>query len=144
MSRDILLGIEIHGTRMDIKEALTTSAGLASFWTSDASAEPAVGSEARFGFQGAPIPLRFSVDAIDDTEVAWTCLGEFPYWEGTRVSWGLSDEPEHGGTRVFFRHTGFPDAQPEWEFATIAMTWAKILEQLKVLLETGESKPALS
>ncbi len=56
---------------------------------------------------------------------------------------GLEDEPEHGGTQVLFRHYGFPDAQPEWEFATVAMTWAKILERLKVLTETGEAEPAL-
>lgn len=143
MSREILLGIEVHGDRAALTGALTTSQGLAAFWTSDSTAEPIVGSEARFGFQGAPMPLRFTVDAIDNDAITWTCLGEFPYWEGTTVTWGFDDEPEHGGTRITFRHAGFPDAQPEWEFATVAMTWAKILERLKVLIETGTAEPAL-
>jgi len=143
MIRDILLGIEIHGDRAAVKEAISTSKGLASFWTSDSTAMPVVGSEARFGFQGAPVPLRFQVDKIGDTGVDWTCLGEFPYWEGTTVSWSLGDEPEHGGTRVLFRHAGFPEDQPEWELSTVAMTWAKILERLKVLVETGSAEPAL-
>lgn len=143
MSREILLGIEIHGDRAAVREAVSTSKGLASFWTSDSSAEPVVGSEARFGFQGAPVPLRFRVEKIGDTSIDWTCLGDFPHWEGTTVSWALGNEPEHGGTRVLFRHAGFPLEQTEWDLSTVAMTWAKILERLKVLIETGSAEPAL-
>src|SRR5918994_1182158 len=133
MAREILLGSELHADATTIIDALTTKEGLSSFWTSDSVAEPVVGSEARFGFQGAPMPLRMRVDRIEPTEVAWTCLGDFPFWEGTTVTWSLSPEEEHGGTRVLLRHAGFPDEQPEWEFASVASTWAGILGRLKVL-----------
>jgi uncharacterized protein YndB with AHSA1/START domain len=143
MGRDILLGVEAHADAPTIVGALTTKEGLSSFWTPDSIAEPSVGSEARFGFKGAPVPLRMRVDRIEPNEVAWTCHGDFPFWEGTTVTWSLSPEEDHGGTRVFFRHVGFPDEQPEWEFASVAFTWAGILGRLKVLAETGTAEPYL-
>ncbi len=144
MTRDILLGIEIHADPATVFDPITTKDGLSSFWTSDTVAEPAVGSEARFGFPGAPVPLRMRVDELDrPTEVRWTCLGDFPFWEGTTVTWKLGPEPEHGGTRLLFTQTGFPDEQPDWDHATIVHTWAAILERLKQLAETGTATPAL-
>jgi uncharacterized protein YndB with AHSA1/START domain len=143
MARNILLGIEIHADAATIVDALTTKEGLSSFWTSDSIAEPAVGSEARFGFPGSPVPLRMRVTRIDPSEVAWTCLGDFPLWEDTTVTWSLSPEEEHGGTRVLFRHAGFPDEQSDWDSASIASTWAGILGRLKVLAETGTAEPYL-
>jgi uncharacterized protein YndB with AHSA1/START domain len=144
MAREILLGVEMHADPAAVFDAITTKEGLSSFWTSDTVAEPEVGTEARFGFQGAPMPLRMRVDALNrPSEVRWTCLGDFPFWEGTTVTWSLAPEPEHDGTRVLFRHAGFPDDQPDWELATVAHTWSTILDQLKVLAETGSAMPAL-
>jgi uncharacterized protein YndB with AHSA1/START domain len=143
MSRDILLGVEIDAEAQRVYEAITTKEGLSSFWTSDSVAEPEVGSEARFGFAGAPVPLRMRVDALEpNAEVAWACLGEFPHWSDTRVTWSLS-QGEHAATRVFFRHAGFPDEQPEYEFASVSYTWAIVLERLKELAEKGVAQPAL-
>jgi len=143
MGRDIQLGVEAHADAPMIVDALTTKEGLSSFWTSDSIAEPTAGTEARFGFQGAPVPLRMRVDRIEPNEVAWTCLGDFPFWEGTRIRWSLSPEEAHGGTKVLFLHDGFPDEQPEWEFASIAYTWAGIIGRLKILAETGSAEPYL-
>ena len=143
MGREILLGVEAHAGAPTILDAVTTKEGLSSFWTSDSIAEPVVGTEARFGFQDAPVPLRMRVDRIEPNEVTWTCLGDFPFWEGTTVTWSLSPEEEHGGTRVLFRHVGFADEQPEWEFASIAFTWGGILGRLKVLAETRNAEPYL-
>ena len=143
MPREILLGVEIHAGAASIVEAVTTKEGLSSFWVSTSIAEPEAGTEARFTFQGAPVPLRMRVDRIEPNEVAWTCLGEFPHWEGTTVTWSLEPGPEHGGTRLLFRHAGFSDAQTEWEFASVSYTWGTILERLKQLAETGSARPAL-
>jgi uncharacterized protein YndB with AHSA1/START domain len=144
MTRDIVLGIPIHAGPDPIRTAVTTQAGLSSFWTPTVTAEPAVGSEATFGFSGAPVSLRMRVDRIDDTAVEWTCLGEFPFWEGTLVRWSFEPEAEHGGTNVLFEHLGFSEDQPMFEHGSIAHTWSTILDQLKVLAETGSATPALS
>jgi uncharacterized protein YndB with AHSA1/START domain len=145
MARQILLGVDVHADQKAVFDAITTKDGLASFWTTDAVAEPEVGSEARFGFEGAPMPLRMRVDRLEPgSEVVWTCLGDFPYWLNTTVTWSLSKEPEHGGTRLLFRHAGFPDEQPEWETATVAYSWAGILARLKGFAETGKPQPYFS
>jgi uncharacterized protein YndB with AHSA1/START domain len=143
VTREILLGAEVHADAERVVDALTTKEGLSSFWTTDSVAEPQVGSEARFGFEGSPVPLRMRVNRIDAGGVEWSCLGDFPLWEGTTVTWSLSPEEEHGGTRLLFRHAGFADEQPEWEFASIASTWAGILGRLKILAETGTAEPYL-
>jgi hypothetical protein len=44
-----------------------------------------------------------------------------------------------------FRHDGFPDAQPEYDFGSISLTWAQIVTRLKDVVESGGTPhPALS
>lgn len=143
MGRDIVLGLEMRAGPKTITEALTTAEGLRSFWTSDVTAEPVAGSEASFGFPGAPMPLQLTVERIEPgSRVEWTRPRNFPFWDETTISWELS-EGEAGGARVLFRQAGFPDAQPEWAYASIAQTWAMVLARLQVLTETGSAEPAL-
>jgi uncharacterized protein YndB with AHSA1/START domain len=128
-----------------VYRAITTGEGLAAFWVPSAQAEPVVGSEATFAFSGAPVGLRMRIDRLDEPkEVAWTCLGDFPHWEGTIVTWSLSPETEHGGTNVLFQHAGFPQAQPLQEHGNIAHTWSTILDHLKELAESGSTTPPLT
>ncbi len=144
MARDILLSVEIMANPSTLFEAITTGEGLASFWTPFATAEPTPGSEARFEFTGAPVPLRMQVEKLEAvTGVEWKCLGDFPNWQDTRVEWGIQPGPTEGGTTVMFKHTGFPDAQPEAEFSSVAYTWATVLGALKAYAETGVPAPAL-
>jgi uncharacterized protein YndB with AHSA1/START domain len=144
MTRDIVLAVEMKADAATITDALTTKEGLSSFWTSDVVAEPEAGTEARFGFAGAPVPLVLRVDRIDPgREVVWTEPRNFPHWDDTTITWSLHEGAEPGGTRVLFRQVGFPDAQPEWEFASVAYVWATVLERLKLLAETGRAEPAL-
>ncbi len=63
--------LDIAATPDRLYQALTTSAGLAGWWTPEASAAEAVGglNELRFG----SMALRFRVDALDSgRHVAWT------------------------------------------------------------------------
>lgn len=144
MTRDILLAVEMEADAATITDALTTKEGLSSFWTPDVVAEPEAGTEARFGFAGAPMPLVLHVDRIDPgREVAWTEPRNFPHWDTTTITWNLSEGSQPGATKVLFRQAGFPDAQPESEFASVAYVWATVLERLKLLAETGRSEPAL-
>jgi uncharacterized protein YndB with AHSA1/START domain len=144
MTRDILLAVEMEAEATTITDALTTKEGLSSFWTHDVVADPEAGTEARFGFAAAPLPLVLRVDRIEPgREVTWTEPRNFPYWDQTTITWTLSDGAEPGGTKVLLRQVGFPDAQAEWEFASVAYTWAIVLERLKLLAETGHADPAL-
>lgn len=43
--------------------------------------------------------------------VEWECLGVFPFWEDTRVSWTMGRGD--AGAVVVFAHRGFADATPD-------------------------------
>ncbi|MEX0984887.1 MAG: SRPBCC domain-containing protein [Actinomycetota bacterium] len=145
MSREIVLGIGIHTAAEPIYTAIASKEGLSKFWVPNVTAEPVVGSESTFQFTGAPVSLRMRVDRLDEAkEIEWTCLGDFPNWEGTKVTWSLSPEDEHGGTNVLFMHTGFSDDVPSFELGSVAHTWSSILDHLKELAETGTTTPPLT
>ena len=54
-------------------------------------------------------------------------------------------QPSEHGTKVVFRHAGFPDDEPDYEFGSVSRTWALIVERLKEVVESGGvPNPALS
>lgn len=76
-------------------------------------------------------------------EVAWTCLGDFPYWADTSIRWRFGPNPEGPGTRLVFSHTGWPADQPDYEYATVSFTWAQIIERLRDVIASGRPEPYL-
>jgi uncharacterized protein YndB with AHSA1/START domain len=144
MSRDIVHGIETHAEPKTVYDTIATRSGLAAFWTPDVEGDEAEGGELSFGFSGAPTRLPIRVARLDpQNRIEWDCPAGYPYWEGTRVIWSL--EPSEHGTKVLFRHTGFPNEQPEYDFGSINLTWGRIVERLKEVVESGGAPhPALS
>ena len=144
MGREMLHAVDVNAVREAVYEAISTHEGLTSFWTPDVDAEPAVGSVARFGFEKAPMDLRMRIDALEPgRSVVWTCLGDFPYWNDTHVEWRIEPSPEGAGTRVTFGHTGWPEDQPEAEYALVNFTWGQIVARLREYLESGRREPYL-
>jgi len=144
MTRDIVHAIEIHAEPKTVFDTIATRRGLAAFWTPDVQGVETQGGELTFGFSEAPVRLPMRVAALEaPTSVAWDCPGGFPYWEGTKVSWTL--DPSEHGTKVVFRHTGWPDAQPEYELGSVSLTWGMIVARLKEVVEAGGApNPALT
>ena len=144
MARDIIHGIEIQADRKVVYDTVATRSGLASFWTADVAGDDAQGGELTFGFKEAPVRLPMMVARLESPgEVEWDCPGGFPYWEGTTVLWSI-DSSEHGA-KVVFRHAGWPDAMPEYDFGSVSLTWALIVARLKDVVESGGTpNPALS
>lgn len=144
MTSDIVLGIEIHADPKAVFDTIATRSGLAAFWTPDVKGEEAEGGELTFGFSGAPARLPIRVARLDAPhEIVWDCPGGFPFWEGTSVRWSI--EPSEHGARVVFRHSGFSEDQPEYDFGSIATTWGQIVVRLKDVVESGGTpNPALS
>jgi uncharacterized protein YndB with AHSA1/START domain len=58
MAGPLMHTVEIDADPTKIYEALSTSKGLASFWTADSHAEPKVGSIAKFGFHGPVLEMK--------------------------------------------------------------------------------------
>jgi uncharacterized protein YndB with AHSA1/START domain len=144
MSSSIVHAIEIHADPKAVYDTIWTRSGLAAFWTPDVQGEETVDGELTFGFSEAPVRLPIRVARLEPpSEIAWDCPGGFPYWEGTSVLWSL--RPSEHGTKVIFRHAGFPDDEPEYDFGSVSLTWALIVARLKEVIEAGgEPNPALS
>ena len=141
----MLHAVEVEASEDTIYQALTTSKGLASFWTPQSEAEPSVGSVAVFGFSSAPVPLKMRVDGLEPGKrVAWTCQGDFPQWAGTTVTWELSPAVEGSGITVSFRHEGWGPDYTDMEYAHVNLAWGQIVGRLKAYCETGTPQPFLS
>ncbi|MFL5686160.1 MAG: SRPBCC family protein [Chloroflexota bacterium] len=144
MNGPMLHTVDVDSDARRIYEAITTQAGEAAFWTSDCDVEPAVGSIARFGFPSAPVDLRMQIDELSlDQRIRWSCLGDFPHWAGTTVSWTLTPAPSGRWTALAFVHDGWGVDYPDDEYARVNYTWGRIVGALKAYAESGEPAPFL-
>ena len=139
MAGPLMHMVEIDADPKKIYEALSTSRGLASFWTADSHAEPKVGSIAKFGFHGPTLEMK--VDALEPGKrVRWSTHGGFPEWNGTAVTWEIKPG-KNGGQEVTFNHDGWPASVPPADLASVNYTWGRIVGRLKKYAETGEPAP---
>lgn len=143
MAAAIALSTLVDASPEQLFAALTESAGLASFWTSDSEAEPVVGSIARFGFpSGSRVELR--IDALDSgRRVEWTLLNDVlkgPHWTGTTVTWDLRNTDSRS-TEVLFQQRNWPAEMSQADLAGLTYAWAQILRALKAYVETGTAQP---
>jgi uncharacterized protein YndB with AHSA1/START domain len=144
MTGPMLHTVDVDSDARTIFEAITTKAGEAAFWTSDCDIEAVVGSIARFGFAGAHADLRMRIEELTQAErVKWSCLGDFPHWAGTTVTWTLAPAPSGHGTAVAFKHRGWGAGYPEGDYARVNYTWGRIVGALKAYLESGTPAPFL-
>src|SRR5438128_11001712 len=87
MAGPLMHTVSIDADANKIYEALSTTKGLASFWTADSHAEPKVGTVARFGYHG-PV-LEMKADALEPGKrVRRSPHGGFTECDGTTVTWG--------------------------------------------------------
>jgi len=115
--------------------ALTTRAGITSWWTSRAEVAD---DRLSMTFPDAPMTWDMRVTAAEQpTTVEWDCTGGPPGWAGTHLRWAV--EPTGDGTVVRFDHTGFPSVDDMFRVVTVG--WAQMLLSLKAYLETGARKP---
>ncbi|MDH4111594.1 MAG: SRPBCC domain-containing protein [Actinomycetota bacterium] len=143
MTRDIVLGIEVYAEPKAVYDTVATRSGLASFWTPEVEGEEHEGGELTFGFAQAPARLPVQVTTLNAPQgIEWSVPAGWPAWEGTAITWSF-DASEHG-TKVTFRHTGFADEMPDYDFGSIALTWATVASRLKDVVESGGApNPAL-
>jgi uncharacterized protein YndB with AHSA1/START domain len=147
VARAIALSVPVGASPDVLYRALTESAGLASFWTSDSHAEPVVGSVGRFGFPtGSRVDLRIE-ELEPGQRVVWTMLSDTlqgPPWKGTAVTWELRPIGERL-TEVLFQQTNWAEdvvEEPRYaSLAAVTYAWAQILRALKGYAETGTPQP---
>jgi uncharacterized protein YndB with AHSA1/START domain len=128
---DIKHLIEIAATPSAVYAALTTSAGLQSWWTADAEAETQAGGAAQFGFFQRTTVYRMRIDQLEPARrVAWTCETGAE-WQGTSLVFSL--EAKGAGTLLHFVHGNW-QAESEY-FLCCNTTWGELLYRLKAAVE---------
>lgn len=142
MAQRIVHAVDVEASPKEVADAIATQEGLAAFWVPNVEATAKKGTVSRFRFDGAPVELKMRVDELSTKRVAWTCLGDFPGWEGSIVVWELTKLPKDAGTKVLFRHE-IQEDWPDTGLGEVSYTWAGICARLKQYLETGKPNPFL-
>ncbi|MDQ6901026.1 MAG: SRPBCC domain-containing protein [Candidatus Dormibacteraeota bacterium] len=121
----------------EVFDALTTLAGLASWWTS-VSGSGLRGGRLSFMFNDSPLILRVD-EAERPATVRWTVLesAPTPEWVGTAVTFELMPQAE--GCELSFRHRGLT---PRLEcYNDCKNGWDHFLPSLRQYVETGKGNP---
>jgi uncharacterized protein YndB with AHSA1/START domain len=143
---DMIHELEIAADPKTTYRAITTKEGQGSFWTPNNTVEPKLGAVAEFRFKDAPVPLRMRIDTLEEGRlVRWTCLGEFPGWKDTTVTWQLAPTSDGKGTKLTFRHGDLERAKyPVEAVGGVNYTWGQVIGRLKAYLESGRAQPFFS
>jgi uncharacterized protein YndB with AHSA1/START domain len=135
---DIAMQVEVAAPPREVHRALTTTDGIAGWWTAKNETSGTVGEVDRFYFPGMPMSWDMRVRESRPGElVAWHCEGGLPDWVGTDIRWTLA--PADGGTLVVFDHTGFAEINGMFRIVTVG--WAQMLERLQQYLASGKPVP---
>lgn len=143
---DSLHRIEIAAPASTVYRLLTVSAGLRSWWTSDAVLLSREGYVNILAFERGMVELWLRVDAVRDPSlVEWTCVpgprtAPLHEWPGTRIVARLG--PTKTGCVVDFRHLGWQSAQGG--FAHWNTLWGDLLHRLRDEAEGNGRGPAFS
>ena len=133
---DVLFTFDSDVAPDAVRRVLTTTDGIASFWTDQADIPKEVGETLKLGFPEAPLPFDLLLAQSDDKVIIWRTATFPPQWVGTDIRWEISGG---GGTStVAFRHGTFAD---ETEEGRVAYVWGQVMVQLKRYLETGVAAP---
>jgi uncharacterized protein YndB with AHSA1/START domain len=135
---DILHRVGITAARDAVFRALTTTEGLAAWWTEDTTGDATPGGVVQFRF-GPPGGFDMKVlDAVPAERVLWEVIDGPEEWIGTQVRWDLRKAGDF--TIVLFAHEGW--REPAEFMHHCSTKWATFLMSLKSLLETGTGQPA--
>jgi uncharacterized protein YndB with AHSA1/START domain len=135
---DIAMEIEIEAAPEAVYSMLTTTDGVAGWWTTRNETSGVPGRVDRFWFPGMPESWDLRVEAAEPAKLlAWHCVGGPPPWIGTDVRWTLEATPS--GTRLVFDHTGFADK--EGMFRIVTLGWARMLLRLREYAQSGTPTP---
>jgi len=129
--------VGIDASPENIYRALTTTDGLASWWTNDTSGAGSVGSIIEFRFNGGGPDFEVT-ELIPNKVVRWRHSGSMPEaWMGTEILFRL--ETEENQTFISFTHSNWKESTDF--MAHCSTKWAVFLLSLKDVLEKGIGKP---
>jgi len=120
--------------------ALTTSEGLAGWWTRDLEVAEGVGGTSTFRFRSGAFN-RMRIVAVEvERRLEWECVDGAEEWIGTRVEFRVDPDGE-GGTRLGFRHFDWR-AHTDY-LAECSYHWAVYLGSLQRFCVRGRGEPSV-
>ncbi|MFI9558953.1 SRPBCC domain-containing protein [Nonomuraea endophytica] len=131
---DILHRVGIKAPASAVYAALTTTDGLAGWWTTDTRDMGDDVIAFRFGAGGFDMKV---VELQPDKRVLWEVVEGPKEWIGTHVVWDLDRADDQ--TIILFKHEGW--AEPVEFMHHCSTKWAVFLMSLKSLVETGTGAP---
>ncbi|WP_426574774.1 SRPBCC family protein [Aquihabitans sp. McL0605] len=132
---DIHHRIGINAPMERVHHALTTTEGLASWWTTDTQGDPTVGGKLVFTFGSPDRSASFEVLEVADDRIVWRGIAGPDEWIDTTCTFQLTQEGDE--TVLFFTHGDWREAVPFIGHCTTK--WGTFLLGLKALLEGGRS-----
>jgi uncharacterized protein YndB with AHSA1/START domain len=135
---DIHHRVGIEAPQEQVHRALTTTDGIASWWSHDVEGDAGDGGKLTFQFGRPDKRLELEVAEVAPDRIQWRCLYGPDEWLDTYMTFELAGQD--GETTLLFTHRGWREAVP-FE-AHCSTKWAYFLIGLKLLLEGGETSPA--
>ena len=136
---EIITQFDVDAPAETVWDALTTSDGIRSWWTTRAEVPEGVSAVLRLRFPDAPISWDLRVDeAVENERLRWHCVGGPPPWVDTDILFRLDASPADG-TRVLFDHVGWKDAEEMVRVVTFG--WVQMFLHLKAYAESGKPQP---
>jgi uncharacterized protein YndB with AHSA1/START domain len=135
---DILHRVGIGAPVSEVYEALSTTEGLAGWWTTEIKGDAGAGGQLAFHF-GSPEPSAvMAVESVTpDRQVAWRCVDGPAEWLDTTVTFDLAESD--GETVIRFAHAGW--REPVEFMSHCSTKWAYFLLGLKDGFEGGKATP---
>ena len=133
--KEIIHTVEIQAPPASVDEALTTEAGLSSWWTRGVSVE---GDRVSFTFEQGFNPVMRVEQREPGRLVAWAPESGAEPWMGSTIRFELGERD--GKTGILFRHRYGQDL-PDEVFGAFNFNWGYYLESLRQLCEEGAGKP---
>lgn len=132
---------EIAAPRETVFRALTTTDGLAGWWTTRVRMDDAaVGASIAFTFGGAFNPQMRITEFDPPTHVGWEGVAGYAAAWGPQTIIRFELEATSGGTLVRFWHQVGRELSDE-AVAAANFNWGYYLDSLRLLCETGRGKP---
>ena len=127
----------ISAPREKVYNEISTSEGVAKWWSIGASGENKTGAILTVPF-GSFSTMKFKVKELKpNTGVTWECTEGQAEWVGNTISF-LLDENE-GKTRIRFEHAGWVETGDH--YAACCFSWSLYLQSLRNLCQEGKGKP---
>ena len=127
--------VGIEGTVEQVTTAITTTEGLANWWTTDTRGSTGGGEEIEFYF--GEFKMAMKVQITPPSQVRWRCVAGDAQWIDTEISFKLRQDGRQ--TIVDFEHGNWATATPLHSLCSTK--WAVYLLSLKDFIETGKGGP---